>query len=186
MDCSPPGSSACGILQAGILEGVAVGSPTGIFPTKGLNPNLLCLLYWQVGTWEALRHNWRPQQECKGCAFSPSNGLLLPFSGSDLCHLWICHCFPTQERQNILEALPHPHPQPFNSLSGSLLTESAVCLQRRGGLVVPHWSVWTGLGVGVYAVGETTLGSAGLDWLIGYSLQCYVLQSCHIVISLEY
>ena len=32
-DCSPPGSSAHGILQAGILEWVAMPSSKGIFPT---------------------------------------------------------------------------------------------------------------------------------------------------------
>ena len=41
MDCSLPGSSAHGILQARMLEWVAIPSP-GIFPTQGSNP---CLLY---------------------------------------------------------------------------------------------------------------------------------------------
>ena len=39
MDCSPPGSSVHGILQARILEWVAILSP-GIFPTQGSNPGL--------------------------------------------------------------------------------------------------------------------------------------------------
>ena len=40
--CSPPGSSVQGILQARILEWVAVPSSRGwIFPTEGLNPGLL-------------------------------------------------------------------------------------------------------------------------------------------------
>ena len=42
MDCSPPGSSVHGILQAGILEWVAIpfsrGSPQ---PREGSNPGLL-------------------------------------------------------------------------------------------------------------------------------------------------
>ena len=38
---SPPGSSVHGILQVGIVEGVA------IFPTQRLNSCLLCLLHWQ-------------------------------------------------------------------------------------------------------------------------------------------
>ena len=44
MDCSPPGSSVHGILQAQILEW---GHPflQGIFPTQGLN---LGLLHYQV------------------------------------------------------------------------------------------------------------------------------------------
>ena len=45
MDCSPPGFSVHGILQARILEWVAMPSSRGIFPTQGSNPHLLC---WQV------------------------------------------------------------------------------------------------------------------------------------------
>ena len=42
MDCSPPGSSVHGILQARILSGYPFPSP-GVFPTQGLNPGLpLC------------------------------------------------------------------------------------------------------------------------------------------------
>ena len=41
MDCSPPGSSVHGILQARILEWVAMPFSRGIFPTQGSN---LCLL----------------------------------------------------------------------------------------------------------------------------------------------
>ena len=41
MDCSKPGSSVHGILQAKILEWVAISSSRGIFPTQGLNPSLL-------------------------------------------------------------------------------------------------------------------------------------------------
>ena len=49
MACNPPGFSVHGILQARILEWVAIPSP-GIFPTQGLNPgpHLHCRqsLYW--------------------------------------------------------------------------------------------------------------------------------------------
>jgi len=41
MDCSPPGSSVHGILQARILEWVAVPFSRGIFPTQGSNPGAL-------------------------------------------------------------------------------------------------------------------------------------------------
>ena len=44
MDCSPPGSSVHGILQARILEWVAL---EGIFLTQGSNS---CLLHWQAGS----------------------------------------------------------------------------------------------------------------------------------------
>ena len=40
MDCSPPGSSVHGILQARILEWLAIPFSRGIFPTQGSNPGL--------------------------------------------------------------------------------------------------------------------------------------------------
>ena len=40
MDCSPPGSSVHGILQARLLDWVAMPSSRG-FPTQGSNPHLL-------------------------------------------------------------------------------------------------------------------------------------------------
>ena len=49
MDYSPPGSSVHAILQARILECVAIPFSRGIFPTQGSNPGLLnCrqILYW--------------------------------------------------------------------------------------------------------------------------------------------
>ena len=45
VDCSPPGSSVHGIVQARILEWVAIPFLRGIFLTQGLN---LHLLHWQV------------------------------------------------------------------------------------------------------------------------------------------
>ena len=48
MECSPQDSSVHGILQARILEWVAM--PLGIFLTQGSNPHLLYLLHWQVGS----------------------------------------------------------------------------------------------------------------------------------------
>ena len=41
VDCSPPGSSVHGILQARILAWVAIALLQGIFPTQGSNPYLL-------------------------------------------------------------------------------------------------------------------------------------------------
>ena len=43
MDCSLPGSSVHGTLQARILEWVAVASSRGIFLTQGWNQRLLHL-----------------------------------------------------------------------------------------------------------------------------------------------
>ena len=44
-DCSPPGSSVHGILQARILEWIAISSSRGIFSTRGSNLSLLHLLH---------------------------------------------------------------------------------------------------------------------------------------------
>ena len=48
MDCSPPGSSVHGILQARILEWVAMPTSRGSSGPKRLNPGLLSLLHWQA------------------------------------------------------------------------------------------------------------------------------------------
>ena len=50
MNCSPPGSSVCGILQARMLEWVAISSSKGSpplppTPTRESNPHLLYLLH---------------------------------------------------------------------------------------------------------------------------------------------
>ena len=45
LDCSPPGFSVHGIIQARILECVAMPSSMGIFPAQGPNPHLLHLLH---------------------------------------------------------------------------------------------------------------------------------------------
>ena len=50
LDCSPPGSSAHGILQARILEWAAMPSSRGIFLTQGSNLHLWGLLHSQVGS----------------------------------------------------------------------------------------------------------------------------------------
>ena len=48
MDCSPPGSSTHGILQARILEWVAMPSSMGSSPPVDRTPRLLCLLHRQA------------------------------------------------------------------------------------------------------------------------------------------
>ena len=52
MDHSLPGSSVHGILQARILEWVAMPSSRGLFLTQGWKESLclLCLLHWQAGS----------------------------------------------------------------------------------------------------------------------------------------
>ena len=49
VDCSPPGSPVHGVLEARVLMWVAVPFSRGSSLTQGLNPYLLCLLYWQEG-----------------------------------------------------------------------------------------------------------------------------------------
>ena len=65
VDCSLPGSSVRGILQARILEWVVMPSSKGIFPTQGSNPYLLRLLALASGffttsaTWKAfIKKKW--------------------------------------------------------------------------------------------------------------------------------
>ena len=62
MDCSPPGSSVHGILQARIWSGLPC-PPPGIFPTQGSNPFLFMppalagRFFTTSTTWEALKLN---------------------------------------------------------------------------------------------------------------------------------
>ena len=75
MDCSPPGSSVRGILQARIWEWVTSPSSRGISPTQGLNLHLLYLLHRQAeiatsAAWKALSsfiNNQKtvPRDSCK-------------------------------------------------------------------------------------------------------------------------
>ena len=58
MDCSLPGSSVRGILQARILEWLAMLSSRGIFLTQGWNLSLLWLLH--AGRFFMLSHQGNP------------------------------------------------------------------------------------------------------------------------------
>ena len=50
MDCSPPGSSVHGVLQASILEQAVIFLLQEMFLTQGLNPCLFYLLHWQAAS----------------------------------------------------------------------------------------------------------------------------------------
>ena len=50
MDCNPPGSSAHGASPGKIIGVDCHALLQGIFPTQGLNPHLLSLLHWQMGS----------------------------------------------------------------------------------------------------------------------------------------
>ena len=63
MDCNPPGSSAHGILQARILEWIAMPFPSpgdlpdpGVEPTSLMSPALAGRFFTTNTTWKALRH----------------------------------------------------------------------------------------------------------------------------------
>ena len=75
MDCSLPGSSVHGLLQARILEWVALHQ--GIFPTRGSNPHLLCLLHWQVGS-SPLAPPGKPMNGTNSNSADLGPGILLP------------------------------------------------------------------------------------------------------------
>ena len=82
LDCSPPGSSVHGIVQVRILEGVGHSLLQGIFPTQGLNQELLhCrqILYH-------LSHQGSPKFHA--ILSEPDSG-----SGSDLLELLASCCF---------------------------------------------------------------------------------------------
>ena len=58
MDCSLPGSSVHGVLQARILPCVVISFSRGIFLTQGSNPCLLHLLHRQASSLLTTRATW--------------------------------------------------------------------------------------------------------------------------------
>ena len=76
MDCKPPGSYVHGILQATILEWVAISYSKGIFLTQGSNPSLMFPglaggFFTTSATWET--------RDLKGC-FMEGIRLILRFA----------------------------------------------------------------------------------------------------------
>ena len=90
IDCSLPGSSVHGILQARILEWVAMPSSRGIFLTQGSNPHLFCLLHWQAGYLQLV---------------PPGDPVSLPLSISS-----VCGASPTCEAQTVNKLLQYGRP----------------------------------------------------------------------------
>ena len=76
MDCSPPGSSVHGILQARMLEWGCHPLLQGIFLTQGLNLHLLGLLW--AGGFLITKPPGKPWVDTQRCAVSSSG----------LCALW--------------------------------------------------------------------------------------------------
>ena len=79
-DCSLPGSSVHGILQARTLERAAISSSRGFFLTQRSNPRLFCLLHWQVSSLP-LAPPGKPIQpdflkSCQGLPWFPFHALI--------------------------------------------------------------------------------------------------------------
>ena len=93
VDHSPSGFSVHGILQARILEWIAMPSSRGIFPTQGVNPRLLWVLHCRQilycwATREALDvfwwwSIWRRNAPSKSLAAQRSSQLLLCLNFGD-------------------------------------------------------------------------------------------------------
>ena len=79
MNCSPPGSSVHGILQARILEWVAISFSRGSSQTRRSNP---CLLHWQTGLQFAVC-KWEVQRGEVCLPFTPTIDHVYKFS--DCC-----------------------------------------------------------------------------------------------------
>ena len=101
MDCSPPGSSVHGVLQARILEWVALLQ--GIFLTQRLNP---CVLCWQgsslpLSCWESLM---MPFWVVPHCSFD------LHFSNNEQCwtsfHVFVGCLYVFFGEMSVLGLLP--------------------------------------------------------------------------------
>ena len=137
MDCSPPGSSVLGILQARILEWVAMSSTRGIFPTQGLN---LGLLHCRRILHHLSQILWEVRTRTEFC--------LNPGSASQ--GIWPVHVGPDPGqgssgdspqcrcRKSSFHLLspPHPSSQPPSRLClslrvGSLSSSSPVCVWQR-------------------------------------------------------
>ena len=76
IDHTLPGSSVQEILQARILEGVAMPSSRGSSTPRELS--LLCLLHWQTGCRKVMSSHWPGWLERARVVRAPPDPLLLP------------------------------------------------------------------------------------------------------------
>ena len=89
MDHSPPGSSVHGILQARILDWVAMPSSKEIFPTQRSNPHLIHVLHCQAGSLPQVSFG-KPIYICKeGLFFLPSSNLIKRLKLNLVNRFWI-------------------------------------------------------------------------------------------------
>ena len=89
MDCSPPGPSVHGIIQARILEWVAITSlpKPGIKPMSLMSPALAGRFFTTSATWEALRtRELQPLSPCAHKITLPSSCALGPLLHNKRSH----------------------------------------------------------------------------------------------------
>ena len=137
LDCSLPSSSVHGILQARILEWVAMPSSRGVFPTQGLNVRLLCLLHWQAGSLP-LAPPGKPN------LYFPVRPALQSLFNISITIFLTAPLGPFQQPTNFQASTSHPPPSnPFSmKLSEGLLKIKlkschSTCLKTHYGLYYP-------------------------------------------------
>ena len=87
--------------------------PQGIFPTQGLNPRLLCLLHWQVGSLPVVP----PGKPTRGCG----GGLVAKLCPTSVTPWTIALQAPSMgfSRREYWSGLPFPSPRGYSSNKGS-------------------------------------------------------------------
>ena len=95
MGCSPPGSSVHGILQARILEWVAMPSSRESSPPSG-QTRVSCLLHWQAGSLPSAPPGkpilYIVVDVCQPQSSNSSHPFFPPWH-SYVCSLQLCLCF---------------------------------------------------------------------------------------------
>ena len=122
MNINPPGSSVHGILQARILQWVAISSSRGIFLIQRWNPSLLHLLHWQANSLPLSHLVSSPSKKHRHISSIQSEDLLPLHNILFFC---VCMCVvhkraeqkETTEKGWIHSALD----KPSQNLAGSLL-----------------------------------------------------------------
>ena len=125
IDCNPPGFSVHGILQARILEWVAMPSSRGVFLTQRSNPHLLRLLYWQAGSLPLVPPG-KPQGNMS-VQFSHSvvfRLLVTPWTAAHQACLSITNCQSLPRLMSIESVMPSKPSRPLSSPSPPTLNLS--------------------------------------------------------------
>ena len=131
MDHSWPDSSIHGILQARILEWVALSFSRGSFPTQRSNLSLLNFLHWQVGSFFFFK--WTKSHLFFFSFIYISWRLITLQYCSSFCHTltWISHGFTCV-----------PHPDPPSHLPPHLIPLGHPSAPALSTCLMPQ--IWTG------------------------------------------